>query len=247
MNIYPVIVDGEAPAPVGVSETGQIICKACETWACRHVDAFIASGGEQEELWRLLGEGRKLLVTVPLFSFDDLRSAVPYRFGHGVEIEPAVGPAGRYAKLLMPIPNEPAAGVGSYADDTISRGGSTFAKLGVVLPTQGISSIRYAMSSWVKTQITDTELECQSMFHGAAYARHLEQSLKDSIGISKWNVILVLRGICADCMLVTEDASGDVPEARNVRRYRRLRSDFQWLKQMMREMGADPEDARFLL
>ena len=36
-------------------------------------------------------------------------------------------------------------------------------------------------------------------------------------------------------------------EAHNARRYRRLRSDFQWLKQMMREMGADPEDARFLL
>ena len=212
MNIYPVTVDGEAPAPVGVSETGQIICKTCDMWACRHVDAFIASGGEREELWRLLGGDRKLLVTVPLFSFNDPPSTVPYHFGHGVEIEPAVGPAGRYAKLLMPIPNEPAAGVGSYADDTISRGGSTFAKLGVILPTQGISSIRYAMSSWVKTQLTDTEPECQSMFHGAAYARRHGESLKGGIGISKWNAILVLRGICADCMLVTEDTSDDVPE-----------------------------------
>lgn len=36
-------------------------------------------------------------------------------------------------------------------------------------------------------------------------------------------------------------------EARDARRFRRLKRDFQWLRDMMVQMGADPEDARFLL
>ena len=35
--------------------------------------------------------------------------------------------------------------------------------------------------------------------------------------------------------------------ARNPRRLIRLRSDFEWLKKMVKKTGGNPEDARFLL
>lgn len=217
MHHNAVELDGEV-ADVTMATNGTVACKTCRKWACDHVMRFFQTEMDAPIMWEAICKDVPFNVMAPLFAVDHMGpgyvAPVERYIGHTVLVVPRVGPAGRSAYLRMIVPNEPAVGPAGLTPDLERVAGTTWAKIGVLLEGQGMKHIKYAIGSWVATQIAlgETEgIECQSMFHKAMNPRG---TLKSKMTEGQWKTILVLRGVCYACWQASESINDDIPRVR---------------------------------